>query len=69
VLDSRIEDADRNLQIIDEFENCCDREWPKGVRFTLGFGRAMMHAMKKYVEDNRHLVEETEEETKKAVAR
>jgi hypothetical protein len=39
------------------------------VRFTLGFGRAMMHAMKKYVEDNRHLVEETEEETKKAVAR
>ena len=69
MLDSRLQDADDNLQIIDEFENCCDREWPPGVKFTLGFCRAMLDAMKKYVEENRHLVEETEEETKKAVAR
>ena len=59
VLDSRIDDANRNLQIIDEFENCCDGDMPAGVQFTLGFGRAMMHAMKTYVEENRHLFETT----------
>lgn len=69
VLDSRIEDAERNLQVIDEFENCCDREWPRGVKFTLGFGRAMLDAMKTYVEDNRHLVEEVEDQAKKVAAR
>ena len=69
MLDSRIEDADHNLQIIDDFENSCDKEWPKGVKFTLGFGRAMMHAMKEYVAENRHLVEEMEHDVKEAVAR
>jgi len=69
VLDSRIEDADRNLQIIDDFENCCAREWPQGVKFSLGFGRAMIHAMKKYVAENRHIVENDEEQADKAVAR
>jgi len=68
VLDSRIEDADQNLRIIDDFENCCDKEWPKGVKFTLGFGRAMMHAMKKYVEENRHIVEEVEDKPNKVAA-
>jgi len=69
VLDSRIEDAEQNLKFIDDFENCGDREWPNGVKFTLGFGRAMMHAMKKYVEENRHIVEEAEEPAKEAVAK
>jgi DNA-binding PadR family transcriptional regulator len=69
VLDSRIEDADHNLKIIDDFESCCDKEWPKGVKFTLGFGRAMMHAMKEYVAENRHIVEAADEPPKKAVVR
>jgi len=69
VLNSRIEDADLNLQIIDDFENCCDKEQPKGVKFTLGFGRAMMHAMKAYVEENRHIVEGAEQQAKQAVAK
>jgi len=67
VLDSRIRDADENLKFIDEFENSCDREWPVGVQFTLGFGRAMMHTMKTYVEENRHLFEADKQ--KKTVAR
>jgi len=66
VLDSRIEDANRNLQIIDDFENCCDRDWPVGVRFTLGFGRAMMHAMKTYVEENRAMLLEDVAQQNKA---
>jgi DNA-binding PadR family transcriptional regulator len=69
VLDSRIVDANRNLDIINEFENCCDRDWPAGVRFTLGFGRAMMEAMKTYVEENRHLLLQDAAERFKAVAK
>ena len=67
VLDSRIEDAERNLQLIEDFENCCDHEWPPGVLFTLGFGRAMMQAMKSYVEENRHVFRENTDQAKKAV--
>ena len=67
VLDSRIKDAEENLQYIDEFENGFDHDAPAGVRFTLGFGRAMLHAMKTYVEENRHMFES--DETQKTVAR
>jgi hypothetical protein len=69
VLNSRIDDANRGLELIDEFEHCCDRQWPAGVQFTLGFGRTMLQAMKSYVEENRHLFDESVEQTKKAVAR
>ena len=69
VLDSRIEDADRKLEFIDTFENSCDREWPVGVRFTLGFGRAMLHAMKQYIEESRHLFDGAEEPRRKAATR
>jgi DNA-binding PadR family transcriptional regulator len=58
VLDSRIEDAERNLHLIDEFENSCDEEWPVGVRFSLDFGRAMLRTMKEFVEKNRHMFTE-----------
>ena len=67
VLDSRIQDAEENLRIIDEFESGSDRDWPAGVRFTLGFGRTMLHAMKTYVEENRDMFET--EVQKKTVAR
>lgn len=67
VLDSRIQDADENLRFIDEFENSCDREWPAGVRFTLGFGRAMLNTMKTYVEENRHMF--ASDESKKTAVR
>ena len=56
VLDSRIEDADRYLRIFDDIEASSDAEWPAGVRFTLGFGRTMMQAMKKYVQENKHML-------------
>lgn len=55
VLDSRIEDVERNLRLIDEFEHSCDEDWPAGVRFTLDFGRTMLRTMKEFVEQNRHM--------------
>ena len=58
VLDSRIEDAEHNLRLIDEFEHSCDEEWPAGVRFSLEFGRTMLRTMKAFVEQNRHMLSE-----------
>ena len=55
VLDSRIEDADRGLKILDDIECSCVDHYPAGVKFTIGFGRAMLQAMKTYVETHRHL--------------
>lgn len=69
VLDSRITDVEKNLQYIDDFENSCDRDWPAGIRFTLGFGRAMLKTMKQYVEDNRHMFNDSETETREAASR
>ena len=69
VLDSRVEDAEKNLRIIEEFEMSSDEGWPAGVRFTLGFGRAMMHAMTTYVEENRHMLTTSDEKVKKAATR
>jgi len=66
VLDSRIEDAERNLKLIDEFECSCDEEWPAGVRFTLDFGRTMLRTMKAFVEQNRHIFEEESAEPKQS---
>ena len=40
-----------------------------GDRFTLGFGRAMMHTMKQYVEENRHMFATNDRQTRKAVAK
>ena len=50
-------DAEQNLRLIDEFEGSCE-DWPAGVRFSLEFGRAMLHTMKDFVEKNRHMLEE-----------
>ena len=69
VLDSRIEDAERNLNVIDEIENSCDCEWPVGARFTLGFGRAMLTTMKNYVEENRHMFDAEDHKSRKAATR
>jgi len=57
VLDSRIDDVDSCLRMLDEIECSCDEEWPAGVTFTLEFGRAMLRAQKEFVERNRHKVE------------
>ena len=55
VLDSRIEDAEQNLKLIDDFEQSCTEECTPGIRFTLEFGRTMLRTMKEFVEQNRHM--------------
>jgi PadR family transcriptional regulator AphA len=56
VLNNRIEECDYFANMISDIqENCCS-DWPPGMHFVAGFGRAMTEAMKRYVEENRHLL-------------
>ncbi len=68
VLDNRVEDAERNLHLIDEFEQSCVEECTAGVRFTLEFGRTMLRTMKEFVEQNRHMFAEDHAPAKKSAA-
>ena len=58
VLTSRVEDINRYLSMFDEFEACQMKDWPAGMRFVCGFGRAMTEAMHKYVSEHRHMLTE-----------
>jgi DNA-binding PadR family transcriptional regulator len=69
VLDSLIEDADRNLALIDEYETKCEGECSAGVRFTLEFGRTMLRTMQNYVTSQRPMfADAVSGEEKSAVA-
>ena len=58
VLDNRVEDCAHITKMISEIEADCMDDWPPGMKFVAGFGKAMMAAMEKYVEENRHLLTE-----------
>jgi len=58
VLASRVEDIDRYLSMFDEFEACQMKDWPNGMRFVCGFGKAMTEAMQKYISENRDMLTE-----------
>jgi DNA-binding PadR family transcriptional regulator len=54
VLGSRVGEIDRYLGMFDEFEATCMNDWPKGMVFTVGLARAVMTAMKQYIEKEGH---------------
>lgn len=56
VLENRIDDIEHNLGLIHEFESSCMQDAPPGMRFVCGCGKALLTAMKKYVEENRDLL-------------
>jgi PadR family transcriptional regulator AphA len=56
VINQRIENCESFLNMISDIQQNCTHDWPPGMRFVAGFGRAMSEAMKQYVEENRHLL-------------
>jgi len=54
VLNNRIAEIEDYEKLFDEFEHSCMRKTPNGMHFTVGIGRAVMMAMKKYIEENGH---------------
>ena len=56
VLDFRIEECAHYTKMISEIEADRSEDWPPGMKFVAGFGKAMIQAMSSYVEENRHLL-------------
>jgi PadR family transcriptional regulator AphA len=54
VLDNRVAEIEEYENLFDEFEHKCMQETPNGMLFTVGIGRAVMQAMKKYIQENGH---------------
>jgi len=58
VLNNRLADIAMYQEMFREFEaeEMCD--WPQGMKFVLGFGKAVAGAMQTYINENRHLMTE-----------
>lgn len=56
ILEHRLRDLEKNLNSIQEIESNCFDDLQPGMQFVVGAGRTVMEAMKKYVEENRHLL-------------
>jgi ABC-type polysaccharide/polyol phosphate transport system ATPase subunit len=58
VLDHRLEDIARYQAMFKQLESERMEGWSEGMKFVLGFGKAMSRAMETYINDNRHLLEQ-----------
>jgi DNA-binding PadR family transcriptional regulator len=58
VLDYQLEDIARYQGMFVEFENECVCDWPEGMKFVLGFGKAVTAAAETYIAENRHMLME-----------
>lgn len=68
VLTNRLVDIERYLEMFQKFETSCIDDWPPGMRFVCGFGKAVTETIKQYVKENRHmLTEQADEEQRSAV--
>ena len=56
VLNHRLEDIARYQEMFKQFEDEEMSEWPEGMKFVLGFGKAVAGAMQGYIAENRHLL-------------
>lgn len=58
VLEHRLEEIARYQAMFAQLESECMDDWSEGMKFVLGFGKAMTNAMETYINDNRHLLEQ-----------
>ena len=58
VLDHRLEEVARYQAMFEQLESERMDDWSEGMKFVLGFGKAMTNAMETYINDNRHLLEQ-----------
>lgn len=56
VVDNRLGEIERYKTIFKEIEQRCDMQRPAGMKFVLGFGKAVSAAMEQYINDNRYLL-------------
>ncbi len=69
VLADQLARVEENAALFRKIEAECAADWPAGMRFVLGFGKAMSAAMRDYLTENTELPLEGGNETTKAVER
>ena len=52
IIANRIAEIDEYMDMFAAFERDCMDEWPAGMQFVCGFGKAMMQTMRQYIEEN-----------------
>lgn len=68
VLENRLAEIDQYMALFDEIESSGMADWPNGMVFTVGLGRAVMNAMQRYVEEHGHMLLEPQDIPKPATA-
>lgn len=64
VLDNRLDDIERYKVLFENIEADCEHGRSPGMKFVLGFGKAVSAAMEQYINENRFLLfEDTEDQT------
>jgi PadR family transcriptional regulator AphA len=58
VLDHRLEEIARYQAMFEQLENERMADWSEGMKFVLGFGKAMASAMQSYINENRRHLED-----------
>ena len=61
VLNNRIKEIDRYLQMFNEFETSGMDDWSPGMQFVCGCGKTVMQALKRYIEENENLLTNEED--------
>lgn len=62
IVDGKLVEIEKFLEMIDEFpDSNCDSV-PKGAKFVAGFGKHMATEFKKYIEKNREMLSEEDEQ-------
>lgn len=56
VLEHRVTEIQRYQEMFRQLEHDGTEEWPAGMQFVLGFGKALAEAMHRYIDENRDLL-------------
>ncbi|MDH3439804.1 MAG: PadR family transcriptional regulator [Gammaproteobacteria bacterium] len=62
IIDGRLEEINKFLAVIDQFPDCSCDSVPKGARFVAGFGKHMASEFRRYIEQNRDMLLEGDEQ-------
>lgn len=52
ILENRIAEIDEYMEMFSAFEDDCMDEWPPGMQFVCGCGKAIMQTMRRYIQEN-----------------
>jgi PadR family transcriptional regulator AphA len=58
ILANRLREIERYMSMFHELETSCMEDWPEGMRFVCGFGKAMTEAMQAYIKENKDMLTE-----------